>query len=86
MKRGVINFTQSEAKEILERLGVSMGSFLKEKIILVSQNENGGNLELSQEDLELIMDEFIIPIEKDTQISIDIRQKVQKMISDFAQQ
>lgn len=86
MKRGVVNFTQSEGKEILERLGDSLGNFLKEKILTVTQNENGGNLELSQEDLELIMDEFVIPTEKDTEITSEIRQKVQKILSDFAQQ
>lgn len=86
MKRGVISINIHEAKEMLDKFpdGRLTGSPLEAKLTsVVNIGANESPVELSEEELEIMLDEIAIPDPSDSQSMINLRKKLQKQLIRF---
>ncbi|WKZ30952.1 MAG: hypothetical protein QY318_03855 [Candidatus Dojkabacteria bacterium] len=87
MKRGIIEVSHAEVDEILKRVSPAVyeGTPLESKLnaIMIS-DVDPVNLEISAEELEVILDEIAIPDPaNDTEDIKSIRRKIQQKILEF---
>ncbi len=86
MKRGVLLVNIHEAEEILKKFpdGRLSGTPLEAKLSsVVNLGENESPVELSEEELEIMLDEIAIPDPNDSQSIINLRKKLQKQLIQF---
>lgn len=87
MKRGIIEVSHAEVDEILKRVPPSAyeGTPLESKLTAVmSSDTDPVNMEVSAEELEVILDEIAIPDpENDTEDLVSIRKKIQVKLLEF---
>lgn len=88
MQRGVITLTKPEVKEIVDRVDLDrfQTTPLTNKLSAALKAEGDGlniDIEVSEEELEFILDEIVIPHENDTEATNSLRAKIHNMLDKF---
>lgn len=87
MKRGIIEVSHAEVDELLKRVPPSVyeGSPLESKLNAVMISDiDPVTLEISAEELEVVLDEIAMPDpENDSEDIVSIRKKIQQKLLEF---
>jgi hypothetical protein len=87
MKRGVLEITREEFNALIKRFDVRkfVGTTVANKVVAAMSGDPLVNvrLELSEEELEVLMDEVALPDSSDSAETISLRQKLTDMITRF---
>ncbi len=90
MKRGVLEITIGEFAALVDRFDVRkyVGTTISTKIVAAMeithvQPELPVRLEISEEELEMMMDELAFPSEHDSMDTVSLRKKMTDMMAKF---
>jgi hypothetical protein len=86
MKRGVLEITRSEFEALVKRFDVRkfVGTTVANKVVAaVGSTEEPVRLELSEEELEVLMDEAAMPLPEDTPETVSMRKKMTDLMTKF---
>lgn len=85
MKRGVIQVTKEEIQEFTKLVDIKKYSStpLEEKLKSVLTNSEGHSLELSEEEIELMLDEIVIPVDGEPKEITSLRGKFGEKLMEF---
>jgi len=86
MQRGVIQITKKEVQEIYRTFDLTQheGLALKSKLIAAGNSTAELiNIELSEDEVEAILDNIIIPSKTDNENTISLRKKLQNKMAEF---
>jgi hypothetical protein len=86
MQRGVIQITKNELQEIYVHTNLELyeGKPLKAKLIAAGNSTTEPiNIEVSEDEVEAILDNIIIPSEKDNEFTLTLKKKLQDKMGEF---
>jgi hypothetical protein len=84
MKRGMVQLSQAQVTMLLESLGNTSTGLVAQKVLSAhSQAEDPTQLELSEDELEQLLDSAPMPNQQNRDIVIQLRQQLQATLSEL---